>query len=768
MPSSFRFNLHLRPSLLTIALAAAVQSGNVWAVEPFVLKDIRVEGLQRTDPGTVFASLPFRIGDTYSDEKGSIALRALFATGLFKDVKIAIDGTSVVVTIAERPIISNVSFVGLKEFDTDALTKSLKEVGIGEGLPFDKALADRAEQELKRQYLTRSLYGAEVVTTITPIERNRVNVSFTVSEGEPAKIGQIRILGSKVFSESTLTALLEQTSSGWLTWYTKSDRYSRSKLNADLETLRSYYLNRGYLEFAIESAQVTISPDKQSISISITVHEGQPYTVTAIKLEGEYFGREEDFKRLVRLKPGQAYRGELVAQTTRAFSDLFGSYGYAFARVDSRPDIDRATGQVVVTFVSEPQRRVYVRRVNVSGNSRTRDEVVRREFRQFESAWYDGQRIKLSTDRVNRLGYFTDANVETNEVAGAPDQVDLTVTVKEKPTGSISVGAGYSSAQKLSFTGSIKQDNVFGSGHYLGIEVNTGQTGRALVLSTVDPYFTVDGVSRALDLGYRTVRPYNNLGETYQYNTYNTGVRFGVPLSEFDTVFLGVGYESTKITTDRGLPENLNRYREQFGAVSVSLPLTVGWQRDERDSALAPTAGKLQRVNVDMSPAGDARYARANLQYQQYFPLIARFTWGLNAELGWGTGLGGRPYPVFKNFQGGGLGSVRVFQPGTLGPVDITNSYIGGNRRVNVNAELYVPVPGAGNDKSFRLFGFFDAGNVWAEHEKLSLSDMRTSVGVGISWISPMGPLKLSWGTPVRKKPTDRIEKLQFQIGTAF
>ncbi len=768
MPSSFRFDLRLRPSLLTIALAAALQSGNVWAVDPFVLKDIRVEGLQRTDPGTVFASLPFRIGDTYNDEKGSAALRALFATGLFKDVRIAIDGLSVVVYIEERPVIANVSFVGLKEFDTEALTKSLKEVGIGEGLPFDKALADRAEQELKRQYLTRSLYGAEVVTTITPIERNRVNVSFSVSEGEPAKIGQIRILGSKVFSESTLAALLEQTSSGWLTWYTKTDRYSRSKLNADLETLRSYYLNRGYLEFAVESAQVTISPDKQSISISITVHEGQPYTVTAVKMEGEYFGREEDFKRLILLKPGQAYRGELVAQTTRAFSDLFGSYGYAFARIDSRPDIDRSTGQVVVTFIAEPQRRVYVRRINVSGNSRTRDEVVRREFRQFESAWYDGQRIKLSTDRVNRLGYFSDATVETNEVAGAPDQVDLTVTVKEKPTGAISVGAGYSSAQKLSFTGSIKQDNVFGSGHYLGIEVNTGLTGRALVLSTVDPYFTVDGVSRALDLGYRTVRPYNNLGETYEYQTYSAGIRFGVPMNEFDTVFLGLGYERTKITTDKGLPENLNRYREQFGAVSVALPLTVGWQRDERDSVLAPTAGKLQRVNLELSPAGDTRFARANLQYQQYFPLISRFTWGLNAELGWGTGLGGRPYPVFKNFQGGGLGSVRVFQPGTLGPVDITNSYIGGNRRVNINAELYVPVPGAGNDKSFRLFGFFDAGNVWAEHEKISASDLRTSIGVGISWISPMGPLKLSWGTPLRKKPTDRIEKLQFQIGTAF
>ena len=399
----------LRPSLMTlapIAIVASMQSGAAWAVDPFVIKDIRVDGLQRTDPGTVFASLPFRIGDTYNDDKSAAALRALFATGLFKNLRIDIDGDSVVVVIEERPIIANVAFVGLKEFDTEALTKSLKDVGIGEGKPFDKALADRAEQELKRQYLTRSLYGAEVTTTITPLDRNRVNVSFNVTEGEPAKIGEIHITGNKVFSESTLLGLLEQTSSGWLTWYTKTDRYSRAKLNADLETIRSYYLNRGYLEFAVTSTQVTISPDKQSINIAVTVSEGQPYTVTGIKLEGEYFGREEDFKHLIKLKPGEAYQGEAVAQTTRGFSDLFGTFGYAFARVDSRTDINREKGTVDVTFTSEPQRRVYVRKVIVSGNTRTRDEVIRREFRQFESAWYDGQRIKNSRDRVERLGYF--------------------------------------------------------------------------------------------------------------------------------------------------------------------------------------------------------------------------------------------------------------------------------------------------------------------------------------------------------------------------
>ncbi|MBL8275953.1 MAG: outer membrane protein assembly factor BamA [Pelomonas sp.] len=775
MSFSFSSGAKRRPfrlGLLAMAVTGLFQSGLAWAVDPFVLKDIRVEGLQRTDPGTVFASLPFRIGDTYNDEKGAAALRALFATGLFKDVRISIDGNAVVVIIDERPIIANVNFVGLKEFDTEALTKSLKDVGIGEGKPFDKALADRAEQELKRQYLTRSLYGAEVTTTITPIERNRVNVSFNVTEGEPAKIAEIRILGTKVFSESTLLGLLEQTTSGWLTWYTKTDRYSRAKLNADLETIRSYYLNRGYLEFNVTSTQVTISPDKQSISIAITINEGQPYTVTGVKLEGDFLGREEDFKHLVYLKPGQAYQGEAVATTTRAFSDLFGTYGYAFARVDSRPDINRETGQVVVTFVAEPQRRVYVRKVIISGNSRTRDEVIRREFRQFEAAWYDGQKIKASRDRVERLGYFKDkeVNIDTQEVPGAQDQVDVILTVVERPTGAITVGAGYSSQTKLSFTGSIRQDNVFGSGNYLGIDVATARTGRQLQVSTVDPYFTVDGVSRAIDVFYRTTRPINTLGEEYQYVTKGGAIRFGVPFSELDTVFFGIGYEQTTITTSKGLPNSYFLFANQFGQRSNSVPLTIGWQRDSRDSVLSPMKGKYQRVNVEASTFGDAKYARINLQYQQYFEITNKITLGVNSELGWGVGLGGKPYPIFKNFYGGGLGSVRVFEAGSLGPVDVTGSYSGGNRRFNTNAELYLPVPGSGNDKSFRLFGFMDAGNVWGSDakEKVSFDTIRVSAGVGLSWISPMGPLRLSYGKPIRKQRTDRIEKFQFQIGTAF
>jgi outer membrane protein insertion porin family len=764
--------IQLRPSLLSIALAAALQAGSAWAVEPFVLKDIRVEGLQRTDAGTVFASLPFRVGDTYTDEKGAAALRALFGTGLFKDVRIEIENDVVVVIVDERAVIASVEFVGIKEFDKEALTKSLKDVGIGEGQPFDRALADRAEQELKRQYLTRSLYGAEVVTTITPLERNRVNVTFTVNEGEAAKINEIRIIGAKAFSEGTLRGLMDLTTGGWLTWYTKSDRYSRAKLNADLEKIRAYYLNRGFLEFNVESTQVTISPDKQNIAITITINEGQRYTVTAVRLEGDYLGKEEDFKSLVRIKPGEPYRAEDVAETTRLFNEHFGTFGYAFARVEARPDIDREKGQAAVTLVAQPQRRVYVRRINVAGNDRTRDEVIRREFRQFESSWYDGRKIKLSRDRVDRLGYFKQVGIDTEEVPGSPDQVDLQVNVEEKPTGNLLVGAGFSSAEKLTLTASVKQENVFGTGNYLGIQLNTSKYNRTIVVSTVDPYFTIDGVSRAFDVYYRTTRPLNDQGEEYELVTPGASVRFGVPFSEYDTVFFGIGLERTEIK-GTNVPTNYEIYRNNFGAKSTTIPLTIGWARDGRDSALVPTTGRYQRINLEFGLFGDARYARSNFQFQQYFALNPRYTLALNAELGLGKGLGGRPFPVFKNFYGGGLGTVRGFDQGSLGPVDNTGSYVGGNKRLNLNAELYLPVPGTGNDRTLRWFTYVDAGNVWGEdpvrdEDEVSLSSLRASAGLGVSWISPVGPLKLSYGVPIRKQPKDRIQRLQFQIGTAF
>lgn len=757
---------HLRTVSAVVAMAFAAQAA--WAVDPFTVSDIRIEGLQRVEPGTVFASLPVRVGDTYNDEKGSGAINALFSLGLFKDVRLETNGNVLVVVVEERPTVAEVEFVGTKEFDKDTLKKAMRDVGLVEGRPFDKALADRAEQELKRQYINKSLYGAEIVTTVTPIERNRVNLTFSVTEGDAAKIKEINIVGNKAFSASTLKGQFDLDTGGWLSWYTKSDRYARNKLNADLEALRAYYLSRGYLEFRIDSTQVAISPDKEDISVTINVTEGERFVVSNVKLEGNYLDKDDEFKSLVTIKPGEAFNADAVAQTTKAFTDYFGNFGYAFARVESRPEIDRATNQVTLVLQADPSRRAYVRKINISGNNKTRDEVLRREFRQLESSWYDGDKIKLSRDRVDRLGYFTDVNVEIQEVAGSPDQVDLMVSMVEKPTGSLTLGAGFSSAEKVSLSFGIKQENVFGSGNYLGIDVNTSKYNRTLVLSTTNPYFTQDGISRTLDLYHRSSKPYQDQGGNYELVTQGASVRFGVPFSETDTVFFGGGLERTTIKPGTNMPAVYLAYAEEFGYTSLAVPLTIGWSRDSRDSALVPNSGLYQRLNTEWSVAGDARYLRANYQIQQYIPLNKQFTLAFNGEAGWGKGLNGQPFPVFKNFYSGGLGSVRGFDQGTLGPRDVTGSSIGGPKKITLNAEVIAPFPGAGNDRTLRIFAFTDVGNVFGEDQKLTVSDLRASVGVGLSWISPIGPLRIAFANPLRKQAGDRIQKLQFQIGTSF
>ena len=467
-------------AILTLAMQLA------GAADPFSVRDIRVEGLQRVEPGTVFATLPFRVGTTYTDQQGTDAIRALYDLGLFSNVRIEAEGGVVVVVVEERPVIANLDIVGTKEFDKDTLKKALRDIGLLEGRPFDKASTDRAEQELKRQYINRSLYAAEVITTITPAERNRVNLSFNVIEGDVARIKEIRIVGAKQISESTLRDQMDLSTGNWMSWYTKSDRYSRSKFNADLETLKSYYLNRGFLEFRIDSTQVSISPDRLSMSLTINVHEGDRFVVSSVQLDGYYLGREEEFKSLIRIQVGQPYNIAQVTETSKAFTDYFGNFGYAFARVEPATEVDRSTRQVKLVLRADPSRRAYVRRINISGNTRTRDEIIRREIRQFESSWYDGEKIRLSKDRIERLGYLKEVNIETVEVPGAPDQVDLQINVVEKPTGALQIGAGYSSFEKLFVTFGITQDNILGTGNFLGLQVSNSKFNHILILICFD------------------------------------------------------------------------------------------------------------------------------------------------------------------------------------------------------------------------------------------------------------------------------------------
>lgn len=756
---------------IIVAATLGLFAQSVMALTPFAVEDIRVEGLQRVEAGTIFASLPVRIGDTYTDEKAAASIKALFGLGLFNDVRIETKGQVLVVVVQERPTVAAVDFSGTKEFEKEVLVKALKDIGLSDGRPFDKALADKAEQELKRQYINKSMYAAQIVTTVTPIERNRVNLSFAVVEGDVAKIKELKIVGNKAFSESTLRGQMDSDTGGWLSWYTKSDRYVRSKLNADVETLRSYYLSRGYLEFTVDSTQVAISPNKQDITITINVTEGELFVVSKVKLAGNLLDKEADFQALVTIKAGEPYNATDVAQTTKAFTDFYSNFGFAFAVAEPVTVVDRKTNRVEITIRAEPSRRVYVRRINVAGNDRTRDEVIRRELRQLEAAWYDGEKIRQSRNRVDRLGYFKEVSIETQEVAGFPDQVDLTITVAEKPTGSLSLGAGVSSADGLGLMLGFKQDNAFGSGNSLGVELNTSKLNRTVVFNTTDPYFTADGVSRTIDVYLRNSKPFTDI-DSYSLETSGASLRFGVPFSDSDTVFFGGGIERTTIVPGTLLPAAYQDFANQFAFSTNALPLTIGWARDTRDSGLVPSSGRLVKTSGEWSVGGDLRYVRGTAQVQQFFPLSKKVTLALNGEVALGAGTSGLAYPLFKNYYSGGLGSVRGFQQGSLTTAKqrllATPVSTGGAKKITFNAEMLAPLPGGGNDRTLRMYGFFDVGGIYGSDEDFQLGDMRSSVGVGISWISPVGPLRLAWAVPVKKFASDNEQSLQFQIGTSF
>jgi len=781
---SDRFALpSFRRSLIGAAVLA-ICAGNALAIEPFVIKDIRVEGIQRTEAGTVFSYLPVRVGETFTDEKSVAAIKALYATTFFKDVRLEKDGDVLVVLVEERPAIAKVEFTGTKEFEKDVLIKALKDIGVGEAKIFDKASVDRAEQELKRQYLSHGLYGVKITTTVTPIERNRVNITFAVDEGDIAKIKQINIVGNKVFSDKELKEQLALNSGGWFAWYTKADQYSKTKLTGDIETLKSYYLDRGYLEMQVESTQVSITPDKKDIYITINITEGEKYTVNDIKFEGELFGREDELRSLVLLHRGDVYSGARLTATNKLISDRLGTFGYAFANVNANPDIDRAKREVSFTFFVDPGKRAYVRHMNISGNTSTRDEVIRREFRQFESSWYDANKIKLSRDRVDRLGYFKDVTIDTPEAQGTNDQVDVNLAVTEKPTGNFQIGGAFSQSEKFSLSASVQQANFAGSGNTVGIDLNTSKYSRTIALSGTNPYYTDDGVSRSEEIYLRTTQPPAvNIG-SYTIKQEGGRVSWGVPFSETDTVFFGLGLERSRIDTDSTSPLRFRNYVADINGTTLqptdigygvgsattnAVPLTAAWARDSRDSSLTPTVGRYQRANLELDLIGNSKYYRAVYEQQWYKPLFKKITLALKGEFDYGHGIGDKPYPVFKNFYGGGIGSVRGYESSSLGAVDPTTyDALGGPERLIGNAELQMPFPGSGNDRSLRWFGFLDSGQVYQEGEKMRASELRYSTGLGISWISPVGPLKLSYAKPLNAKPGDRLERFQFQMGTGF
>ena len=738
----------------------------------FVVDDIRVEGIQRVSAGTVFNYLPVKVGQQFSESRYAETIRALFKSGFFKDIKLERQGNILIVSVQERPAVASIDFSGNKAFDSEQLKEALADIGLAEGQMYNKSLLDKVEQELRRQYFSQGKYSVKIDTVVTPLERNRVGISLNVSEGIVAKIKEINIVGNTVYEEEDLLDQFELTIPTWYSFFGKDDQYSKQKLAADLEKLSTFYLDRGYLKFKIDSTQVSISPDKKDIYITVNITEGEQYSVSEVKISGKLLYSDDDLFRAVRVRAGETFSRKNIVDTTDALTDLMGNDGYAFANVNAIPEVDEKTKKVALTFYIDPGRRIYVRRINISGNSRSRDEVLRREMRQIENAWMSTRDVERSRTRLQQLGYFNEVNVETPAVPGNPDQVDVNFSVVEAPSGQLTAGAGFSQSAGVSLSTSITQDNFLGSGIRFGFNFSTSSIDTAYGVNYTNPYHTVDGVSRGFNVLYRE-RDAERLGvSNYTTDVLLAKLNYGFPISEYNKVNFSFGFESTKINLGTVSSAEINTFIAQQGDTFSNFVGTASWIDDRRNrSALLADRGTYNALTAEfVIPGGELEYYKLNYKHQRYVPLTKNITLLLNGELGLGDGYGKQDdLPFLEHFFAGGVKSVRGFEDNTLGPRDSRNLPFGGDFRLVANAELILPMPLIDpNDKAWRMTAFLDAGNVFDEASNFDAGDLRYSAGVGVRWLSPFGPIKVSFAEPLNEEGIDKVQRFQFTFGGSF
>ena len=757
----------LRIALSAFLLCALVRAG---AADTFVVEDIRLEGLQRITAGTVFNYLPIQVGDTVDDTRTAGAVRALFRTGFFRDVRLERDGDTLVVSVVERPSIGSIEFSGNEDLETEALMSALEQMGFAQGRVFNRSIFDQVKQELHRTYFAAGKYGAQVTGTVTPLERNRVAVRFEISEGVAAKIRQINIVGNAAFDDEDLLDEFELETTGFFSFLSRSDRYSKPKLAADLETLRSFYLDKGFINFNVDSTQVSITPDKEDVYVTINITEGGRYIVRDIYLQGALIVPEEELFELVTVVQGEVFSRKRATETVRRIGDRLGSEGYSFAEVNAVPELDDAGNAVDLTFYIDPGRRVYVRRINFKGNTKTRDEVLRREMRQMESGWISTEAIERSRIRLNRLGFFESVDVETSAVPGAPDQVDVDFTVAERPSGNLLLGAGYSDSQGAVLDISVTEENVLGTGNRLRASFNNSKVSRDISVAWFNPYWTVDGVSRGLEAySRRTDASAANLAD-YDLDQLGAGATFGIPVSEFTRVNLGFNVERTEFIVGPAASDEVRKFRDESGERFLTLLVTGAWAKDSRNSRFLPTRGRLSRLSGEVAvPGSELTYYKLFGRHQRLFPLARDFVLVLEGELGYGDGIGGtRDLPLTENYFAGGLRSVRGFKANTLGPRDSRGRPLGGNLKVVGTAEVILPFPFTKDSSTFRITSFVDAGNVYGPREDFDFDTLRHSTGIAAIWLSPVGPLTMSFAEPLKSQTGDQTQGFQLTFGTSF
>jgi outer membrane protein insertion porin family len=740
------------------------------AADAFVVKDIRLEGLQRITAGTVFNYLPIKVGDTVDGTRTAGALRALFGTGFFRDVRLERDGETLVVSVAERPSIGSIEFTGNEELKTENLLSALEQMGFAQGRVFNRSTFDQVKQELHRTYFAAGKYGARVTGTVAPLERNRIAVDFEISEGVAATIRQINIVGNAEFEDDDLLDDFELDTTGFFSFITRSDRYSKPKLAADLETLRSFYLDQGFINFTIDSTQVSITPDKKDVHITINITEGGRYVVGNIYLQGALVVPEEELFGLVTVVQGDEFSRKQVTETARRIGNRLGTEGYSFANVNAVPEIDDAQKSVDLTYFVDPGKRVYARRINFKGNAKTRDEVLRREMRQMESGWISTAAVDRSRVRLNRLGFFESVNVETTAVPGTADQVDVDITVVERPSGNLLLGAGYSDAQGALVDISISDENVFGTGNRLRASLNNSKVSRDISVSWFNPYWTTDGVSRGIDVyNRRTDASDANLAD-YDLDQIGTGATFGIPISEFTRVNVGITAERTEFIAGESASMSVKEFESESGGRFITVLATAAWAKDSRNSRFLPTRGSLTRLSGEIAiPGSELTYFKLFTRHQRFIPLSGDFVFVLEGEVGYGDGFGGtRKLPLTENFFAGGLRSVRGFKANTIGPKDEFDQPLGGNFKVVGTAELILPFPFAKDSNTFRITGFLDAGNVYSPDTDFDFGTLRYSTGIAGVWLSPVGPLTVSLARPLKTQTGDETQAFQLTFGTSF
>lgn len=751
---------------LTLVLATPVRA---W--EAFLVEDIEIDGAERISVGTVLNYLPVRTGERFGPEDARRAIRTLYDTGLFEDVELARRDTTLIVHVRERPAIAEINLEGNFSMDEEALRRSLSDIGLDRGRTFNRSLLDQVELELRRQMFAQGKYGMELSTEVRELERNRVAIDITLREGKTARIRQINIIGNEAFDDKTLKDLMESGIPGPLAVFSSADEYSRSKLEGDREAIRSHYLDRGYMRFSITASQVTITPDKKDIYITLNLDEGELYRIRRIELGGELPVPRDELESRLQISEGDLFSRKAITESRNAISDRLAASGYAFANINVIPEVDEENQQVDVRFIVDPGKRTYVRRITFSGHTATEDQVYRRELRQLEGARYSPQHVDRSRIRLQRLPQVQDVRLDTQRVPGTDDQVDIDYAITERATGSLSLGVGYSTSQGVVFNVGVRQQNLLGTGRDLTFNIDNTETTQRFTVRYTNPYYTEWGVSRTFRLNYQETDPRNvfSTADFFQDQA-SVGVEYGIPMSEFDTLNLGIGVEGTRIRTTDSTPVEVLDFLEENGEEFGFLEGTVGYARDTRNRTVYAERGSLHRVTTDVTlPGSDLEFYKLRYRFETFTPLTDTLVGSVSTDIGFGGGYGDiSELPFFRRFFAGGIRSVRGYETGSLGPKFPDGDAKGGDLRTTGSLELVFPPPFADAASQSRLSVFYDFGNVYASADDFEVSELRSAVGVSFNWRSPIGPLTFSFAEAIDPQPEDKTERFQFTIGTLF